>query len=287
MTKSYLSIVANLVNEYFYISLISIVISFRDLQLDGEKIPSSIRFEWDVHSAALHSQLSRWALNFRVKYEMLAQSISECCSTQSKEHYITKGLFSDKMIYVENAPFLNGKSQEISKASLTKKCLCKRHNESLSKYDDEAILFGTALKEIVATYMSRRSGITADPLIKTICLEKFSRWFLKTFLGFIEFFKFEPRVNNDFLAALVFSETPISSHIEFSIDMDIREDFQITESISVAPVESNKLTCGMQIELYGIRITGVFHEKPSVNQNPLNLEFYDYPKTLVCRLDVG
>ena len=88
------------------------------------------------------------------------------------------------------------------------------------------------------------------------------------------------------MASLVFSENTISSHIEFTLNMNIKEDFQIKESVSIAPVESNKLTCGMQIELYGIRITGIFHESSRKNQKPLNLEFYDYPKKLVCKLIV-
>lgn len=87
-----------------------------------------------------------------------AKSVSDCCSTQSREHYITKGLFDNKMLYVNNAPFLDGKSLEISKASLTKKCLCKKHNEQLSIYDDEAIKFGRSLEYAMALSLERRNS---------------------------------------------------------------------------------------------------------------------------------
>ncbi|EGQ8389620.1 TPA: hypothetical protein ACMDPN_000879 [Vibrio cholerae] len=75
--------------------------------------------------------------------------VSECCSTQSREHYVTKGLFSDKTVKVDNAPFLGGGTKVLSKASLTRKCLCKKHNELLSIYDKEAIRFGKVLENAI------------------------------------------------------------------------------------------------------------------------------------------
>ena len=60
MTKSYLSSVANLVSGYFYISLISTVISFKNLQLDGKKGPANFSFEQCVHSARyIHTSQAR------------------------------------------------------------------------------------------------------------------------------------------------------------------------------------------------------------------------------------
>jgi hypothetical protein len=87
-----------------------------------------------------------------------AKNVSACCNTQSREHYITKGLFSDKMLYVENAPFLGGASKEISKASLTRNCLCKKHNETLTTYDREAIHYGESLKYCLELSLKRRNS---------------------------------------------------------------------------------------------------------------------------------
>jgi hypothetical protein len=42
-----------------------------------------------------------------------AKSVSECCATQLREHYITKGLFSGKMLDVDGAPFSGGCSREV------------------------------------------------------------------------------------------------------------------------------------------------------------------------------
>lgn len=108
-----------------------------------------------------------------------AKSVSACSSTQSREHYISKGLLRDKTLFVDNAPFLGGGNKEIAKASLTKKCLCKKHNEQLSVYDDEAIRFGDALKYCLELAAKRRNSTAKkfSPNRKCIDADCFSRWF--------------------------------------------------------------------------------------------------------------
>jgi len=121
-----------------------------------------------------------------------AKNVSECCTTQSSEHYITKGLFRNKMLNIENAPFLGGQSKVISKASFTRNCLCKKHNELLSIYDEEAIRFGDSLKYCSDLSLKRRySRAKKFNLHKQfVNYDKFIRWCIKTFLGLIGFFKY-------------------------------------------------------------------------------------------------
>ena len=158
-----------------------------------------------------------------------AKNVSACCGTQSSEHYITKGLFSNKMLYVENAPFLGGQSKEIAKASLTRNCLCKKHNELLSIYDDEAIHFGDSLKYCLNLSLKRRHSNAKRFSVhrKIINNDKFSRWYLKTFLGLVDFFKHSSLLSTDTLAKLVYSETGISDYIKLEVSMDVQEDFEI------------------------------------------------------------
>ncbi len=117
-----------------------------------------------------------------------AKSVSECCGTQSREHYVTKGLFSNKYLKVSNAPFLEA-NKVIPKNELTKKCLCKKHNEQLSPYDKEAIKFGQALEYARDLSLIRRTSKKKKFSLhkKDIVKERLSHWFLKTFFGVHEF----------------------------------------------------------------------------------------------------
>ncbi|MEE8057243.1 MAG: hypothetical protein V3T17_05335 [Pseudomonadales bacterium] len=217
-----------------------------------------------------------------------AKNVSDCCSTQSREHYITKGLFSDKDLYLYNAPFLGGQSKKISKASMTRKCLCKRHNELLSIYDDEAIKFSNALvycKEL--SWKRRKSNAKRFSVHKKeIDRDRFCRWFLKTYLGLSEFFEYPSEINEDILANFVYSKTKITDHIHFQVNMTSNEEFDIVEKVSVAPIQDDDKTIGMQIELYGLRISGRFSENPLEKQKPLKIRFNEYKQGLSCMIRV-
>lgn len=215
-----------------------------------------------------------------------AKGVSECCSTQSREHYISKGLFTDKTLFVENAPFLGGVSKEISKASLTKKCLCKKHNEQLSVYDDEAICFGNALKYCLKLSAKRRNSTVKNFSLhrKNIDADRFSRWFIKTYLGLFEFFKYPPAIAPETLAALVFSESAITDFLKLEISMAVAEEFQLVEVVSIAPLERDEKTIGMQVQLYGVRLNGFFSDKPEYNQKPLKIKFNEYKQGKSCEI---
>lgn len=217
-----------------------------------------------------------------------AKSVSECCNTQSREHYITKGLFDDKMLYVDNAPFLGGKSKEISKGSLTKKCLCKKHNELLSVYDDEAIKFGRSLEYAMALSLERRNSNLRKFSVhkKEMNKEYFVRWFIKTYLGLYEFFKHTSELDEVFLANLVYSKNKIADFVSLKFTMAQGEDFQIKQTVSIAPIEVQDKTLGMQLELYGVRIQGVFHNQKQPKDSSMKLKFNEHKQGLSCIISV-
>ncbi|ODA33794.1 hypothetical protein [Veronia pacifica] len=165
-----------------------------------------------------------------------ARSVSGCCTTQSREHYITKGLFSGKIVKVKNAPFLGGGMKQLSKASLTRKCLCKKHNELLSIFDDEAIRFGKALEYALNLSLERRHSKQKKFSVhnKHIDREKLTRWFVKTFLGLYEFFQYPPAVVESELARLVYSRNKkVANSIQLNIEMQKNENFDIKQVVSV------------------------------------------------------
>ncbi|WP_199529423.1 hypothetical protein [Pseudoalteromonas sp. bablab_jr010] len=213
-----------------------------------------------------------------------AKNVSPCCDTQSREHYISKGLFSDKNIYVENAPFLGGVSKEIGKASLTRNCLCKKHNERLSIYDEEAIHYGKSLKYCLELSLKRRNSNARKFSLhtKSINNDRFNRWFIKTYLGLVEFFRYDSAIDNDELAKLVYSETSIKHYLHIEVAMAMQEDVQIKESVSLAPLEKNEKTIGMQVELYGIRLNGVFSDRPEYVQKPIKIKFNEHKQGPSC-----
>ena len=119
-----------------------------------------------------------------------ASTVSECCNTQSREHYITKGLFSGKHVEISGAPFLNGEIKKVSKSSLTKKCLCSLHNSLLSPFDDEAIKFAQAMEHANKLTIERQNSNkkTISLHRRYIDAELFTRWAIKTYIGMLSFF---------------------------------------------------------------------------------------------------
>lgn len=218
-----------------------------------------------------------------------ASNVSQCCGTQSREHYITQGLFSDKILVVKNAPFLHEKTKNISKSGLTRKCLCKKHNELLSPYDEEAISFGEALEYARdLSYKRRFSKAKRFSLRrKFVCREKLTRWFIKTYLGLHEFFKYPCAVDENELAKLVYSNKKRASQlVPLQIEMGQGENFDIIEEVSIAPIEDEAHTKGMIIEIYGIRLKGNFLMEPTGKNKPLKLKFSERKQGLSCIIEI-
>lgn len=74
-----------------------------------------------------------------------ARELQDCSSGISREHYISYGildLFQGKGISVTGMPWIpNGQHKSVSRASLTGKMLCARHNYALSSLDATAAEF--------------------------------------------------------------------------------------------------------------------------------------------------
>ncbi|MEM5529537.1 hypothetical protein WN093_11990 [Gammaproteobacteria bacterium AS21] len=208
-----------------------------------------------------------------------ASNVSECNGRQSKEHYISQGLFSCKMIYVENAPFLDWVDNEISLKSLSKKCLCEKHNSELSNYDQSAVYFGNALKFCRDLFFQQQKNNISEARVhqKNINREFFARWFLKTYIGMSDFFLYEPEISKNKLANLVYRSSSILKYVDLELAMEENERFSVSEKVRVAPLEKLEKTVGMSVEFYGIRVQGIFCEEPLDNLKKMEIQFVGNP----------
>jgi len=76
-----------------------------------------------------------------------AACLGNCCNVQSREHYISKGLWNNNLITFEGLPWLDGEPKIMAVKKVFRKILCETHNNALSDYDKEGIkLFRTSEK---------------------------------------------------------------------------------------------------------------------------------------------
>lgn len=213
-----------------------------------------------------------------------AEGVSDCYDNQSREHYITKGLFSGKTVKVSGALFLNGEERIISKASLTRKCLCSKHNSMLSPFDEAAIHFAKSL-EYANNLSIERSADTRKkhPVhYKYSDADAFSRWIIKTYINMLEFFPKPSSISEHDLANLVFSRGKVTNYVSYQVSMDIGDVFQVAETVGIAPLTNDSATVGISIWIYGINIQCLIHDAPISNGKLPKVKFNEHGKGLSC-----
>jgi hypothetical protein len=117
-----------------------------------------------------------------------ASCLGNCSPVQSREHYISKGLFDTDSVRVVGLPWCKTEEKAIGVASAVAKILCKTHNEALSPLDTEAIkLFDcvrewSRLREVRATLPPGALRVR-ERRIDGLLVE---RWFLKTLVNMVK-----------------------------------------------------------------------------------------------------
>ena len=76
--------------------------------------------------------------------------------------------------------------------------------------------------------------------------------------------------------------SPKAAPVKATEPEKMQEDVQIKESVSLAPLEKNEKTIGMQVELYGIRLNGVFSDRPEYVQKPIKIKFNEHKQGPSC-----
>lgn len=85
-----------------------------------------------------------------------AAVIGNCSNVQSREHWMTQGLFKGKFITVSGQSWAADEPKTVSKKTLGKRILCEAHNNELSKLDKAGIKFFRALDEFQEKANKRR-----------------------------------------------------------------------------------------------------------------------------------
>lgn len=108
----------------------------------------------------------------------------------SKEHVVSKSVFSGKSVIAKGMHWCRTEYKEVSRASLTANILCKRHNEALSQVDAEAARFRQAVETLMKNKSpDRRIGAKEHLQLNG---RLFTRWLAKTHCNLLTNDKREP-----------------------------------------------------------------------------------------------
>jgi hypothetical protein len=150
-----------------------------------------------------------------------AQSLGDCSSIQSREHYVTKGLFPGNSIKVQGLPWCKVDEKTVGLASASSKILCQEHNARLSPLDDEAIKLFQALGDIFLLQNIQRNLRSQAWKVRQWKANGrlLERWFLKTFINLVQVQENEfrwpdsdvPRAPSREAVAACFGRLPIRS----------------------------------------------------------------------------
>ncbi|MGK0445467.1 MAG: hypothetical protein ACJA1U_002414 [Bermanella sp.] len=211
-----------------------------------------------------------------------ASKVSPCDKIQSREHYVSKGLFSGNIVKVTGFPFLNGEEKEIGIERLVTKSLCQTHNSMLSEYDQEAINFANALKYAndLSLIRSKSSARKFSVHRKKINADRFSRWILKTYIGLSEFHSEKPKIPVERLSELVFSKNKILRHVHYRISLKKGDEFQTAETVEVAPLLFHDKAVGMVVKIYGVELSALFLEEADNYTSLPKIKFNEHKQGL-------
>lgn len=116
------------------------------------------------------------------------------CDSQSREHYVSRGLWTNEVLTVVVPSWNGGRPTQIHLNSLFSKILCEKHNKALSNLDREAKKYfkaiGSIISDVEQKQTLRRSSIWS-PLrfdVNGVFLE---RWLFKLAIGIISVLKKE------------------------------------------------------------------------------------------------
>lgn len=216
-----------------------------------------------------------------------ANTVSQCDSIQSREHYVSKGLFTGDIIRITGFPFLNGEEKELGIGRLVTKSLCQTHNAMLSEYDQEAINFANALKYANDLSLKRSNSNARKFSVhrNRINTDRFSRWVLKTYIGLSVFHKEKPDMPIEKLSELVFSKNSILRNVHYRISSKKGEEFQTSESVEIAPLLLNGKAIGIVTKIYGIELSARFFEQGKNYKSLPKMKFNEYKQGLSCIIE--
>jgi hypothetical protein len=113
----------------------------------------------------------------------------DCAGKQSKEHYMSAGLWKGRTVRVRGFSWLNGQDREIGVGALQSRILCEHHNHQLSPLDAEAQSVFDCFEQIVQELKTNANlkprNAYKKPKTWYIDGSKFERWAAKYLIGLV------------------------------------------------------------------------------------------------------
>jgi hypothetical protein len=114
-----------------------------------------------------------------------AECLGDCAGKMSREHTISEGVHFSDQIIVQGLSWCPDKPVSIGLSSLTRKILCKHHNEGLSFADGAAVSAIRSFEDAIKlhTFRSSRKPASWSRTNFTIDGHGLESWFLKTLIN--------------------------------------------------------------------------------------------------------
>lgn len=118
--------------------------------------------------------------------ECWAKILGNCDNKISGEHIVSRSFFESTMINVQGFSWCKHEIKTIGISSLTKKCLCKKHNSLLSELDSAASHAASVMKDQNKLSHERSNNTNKNYKRKTYSINAtlLERWLLKTLINF-------------------------------------------------------------------------------------------------------
>ena len=189
-----------------------------------------------------------------------ASSLGQCSDKMSREHLVSKGIFENRSFMVKGFKWCKDEYKNVGIESITRKCLCEKHNNLLSEVDNEGIkLFNTL--DYIAELTANQGRPIQDKLIAdSISGNLLERWFLKTLINLSynseyqlgEFGENQGRPHQ-YIVDVVYGEVPFSNHMGlYSLVFDGHASMSRGEISFTPMIKNNKFIGGAVFTFRGI-----------------------------------
>src|SRR5262249_13379561 len=139
-----------------------------------------VRGDREALATALEAGESKTRSIGRLLMKCWAAGLGDCGTKQSREHYMSAGLWKGRTVRLRGFPWIDGDEQEIGLSSFQARVLCEKHNNILSSLDREAVKIFDGLEmslRQVADLQSRRPSYSyRKPITRSVNGVRFERW---------------------------------------------------------------------------------------------------------------
>jgi hypothetical protein len=212
-----------------------------------------------------------------------ANILNNCDGGISREHIVSKSLFTSTEIDVKGFPWCKEETKRIGIEAITKKCLCRKHNSELANLDAAASHAFNVLRQ--QTRLSNDRSKEPDKKFKKVTFSinatTLERWLLKALINFSynsEYFigheSNEKGRASDYLVKVVFGIEPFRENNGMYVAYKQGGVINSTDTVQFAPIiKDNKYIYGGKFSFRGILLF------MDITPDGMNIPFEDIPGT--------